>query len=162
MDTGVCQVSIFPEGEIAVGQVILHGKLGAFGKIDGVGDVGRLGDEGDSALIENGQAPRTDGQCFSGGVHDAVFDLDEAIRVPEDFQALLPAKLGIHFASEAAPFFGQQFEGDAVIVRGVALLVFGGGPEPVSTVDHPLFGPGLAHLLLVFKKNVGAVDGAKP
>jgi len=162
VDTGVCQVGIFPEGQVPVGKIIVHRELGALGKIDGVGDVGRLGDEGDSTLIENGQAPRTDGESFSGGVHEAMFDLDEAIWVPEDFQAFLPAKLWIHFSGEAASFFGQKFKGDAVVVRGVALLVFGGGPESVPTVDHPLLGARLSHLLFVFKKNVGAVHWAEP
>jgi hypothetical protein len=42
------------------------------------------------------------------------------------------------------------------------LVIFGCGPEAVSAIDHPLLGGGFSHLLLVFKKNVRAIDRSKP
>ena len=66
-----------------------------------MGDVGRLGDGGDSALIENRETPGADGEGFCGVVHQAVFDLDETIRVPNDFETFLPAKLFV-FLSEVS------------------------------------------------------------
>ena len=126
-----------------------------------MGDVGRLGDGGDPALIQDGQAPRTNGERFPCGVHEAVFDLDEAIRVPNDFETFLPAKLFVFFSGQSAAFFREELKGDPIVVESVALIVFGRGPESVSPVDHPLFRAGLAHLVFVFKKYVRSIDRAK-
>ena len=65
------------------------------------------------------------------------------------------------FSGQPASFFREEFEGDPIVVESVALVVFWCGPEPVSAIDHPLFGAGLTHLLFVFKKYVGSVYGAK-
>ena len=126
-----------------------------------MGDVGRLGNEGDPALIEDGEAPRTDGEGFCGVVHQAVFDLDDPIRVPNDFETFLPAKLFVFFSGQSAAFFREELKGDPIVVESVALIVFGRGPESVSPVDHPLFRAGLAHLVFVFKKYVRSIDRAK-
>ena len=126
-----------------------------------MGHVRGLRNQCDPALIEDGQAPRTDRERFSCGVHEAVFDLDEAVWVPKDFDAFLPAKLFVFFSGQPASFFWEEFEGDTIVVESVALIVFGCGPESVPSVDHPLFGAGLSRLLFVFKKYVGSVYRAK-
>ncbi len=75
-----------------------------------MGDVGRLGDGGDSALIENRETPGADGEGFCGVVHQAVFDLDETVWVPEDLKALLPAKCFVFLTGQSASLFGKEFE----------------------------------------------------
>jgi hypothetical protein len=127
-----------------------------------MGYISRLRNQGDPTLIQDGQAPRANGESFCGGVHEAVLDLDEAVWVPKDFYTLLPAKLFVFFSGQPASFFREEFEGDPIVVESVALVVFGCGPEPVSAIDHPLFGAGPAHLLFVFKKNVRSINWAEP
>ena len=126
-----------------------------------MGYVSGLRNQGDPTLIGDSQAPRANGESFSGGVHEAVFDLEQAVWIPDDFHTFLPAKLLVFFSGQSASFFWKEFERNPIVVESVALLVFGCGPKSVPTVDHPLLSSGLSHLLLIFKEYVRSVDRAK-